>query len=577
MIDCPHGDRCSGCTQLGVPYAEQLAFKHRRLALALAPHPELGAVSARPTAPADPITGYRTRVKWMAGPDGSLGLFARGEDHAVVDIPACRVVSPALALVGQALRELRASPGWLRERLRAVDLREVQTPQGSRVLVTLVVEAARGLPAPVREATQAARLLAARRPEVIGVALNVTAPGAPQVLGPTTIVVHGVERADDELGDGAVEATFGSFVQAHRGVAVRMRAELAAAAEGPVLELYGGSGSTGLTIARRGFAVTSVESYAPASAAAGERAAREGLAFTAVAGEAASVAADERPGAFDLVVVNPPRRGLEPEVRRAIGRLGPRAVAYMSCDPATLARDLAHLARLGYVARGELGPNDMIPLTDEVETLAVLVRGAAPAPVVLGERAGLVAVAKAGHESVRALTARVRRMAGYEGATALHDPGDEVSGPVVFALAGGEAQLAAARVAVAAGESRWVVLARGATPRGGTVRRPAGRGREGSVKFRKRDRWLGHSLLELQVTRHEPRRLGALFRELGHPLVGDAQDAATARFFFDRHGLDRLFLHGEGLRFVPPGETEVWAIEVPGPADLPLPASPRLG
>mgnify|MGYP000965489350 CR=1 FL=1 len=76
------------------------------------------------------------------------------------------------------------------------------------------------------------------------------------------------------------------------------------------------------------------------------------------------------------MVVNPPRRGLAPLVREQIVRLAPQAIAYVSCDPETLARDLDHLSRLGYHGAA-LQPLDMIPLTEEVETLAML----KPAPI----------------------------------------------------------------------------------------------------------------------------------------------------------------------------------------------------
>ena len=95
------------------------------------------------------------------------------------------------------------------------------------------------------------------------------------------------------------------------------------------------------------------------------------------------------------------------------------------------------------------------------------------------------------------------------------------------------------------------------------------------MKFRRRERWLGHSLLELRVTGLDPRRLPGLFRELGHPLVGDAEDRPTARHFFDRHGLDRVFLDGRALQLVPPGEAEPWRVEAPSPGDLPLPGPPE--
>src|SRR5690606_20899830 len=99
---------------------------------------------------------------------------------------------------------------------------------------------------------------------------------------------------------------------------------------------------------------------------------------------------------FDAVVVDPPRRGLSPRVREAVAALAGEVIVYVSCAPETLARDLAHLAWLGWRA-ARLAPFDLMPLTAEVECLAVLARGAPPAPTVLYEDAALLAVAKPPH------------------------------------------------------------------------------------------------------------------------------------------------------------------------------------
>src|SRR5262249_44839998 len=140
-------------------------------------------------------------------------------------------------------------------------------------------------------------------------------------------------------------------------------------------------------------------------------------------GDAAAVAralakTDER---FDFVVVNPPRRGLGPGVRRAIAQLAPRAVAYVSCDPDTLAPDLADLAWLGYRARA-LHPVDMIPLTDHVEVVALLEPCALPAPRVLFDDGDFCAIVKRGYPSP----------AEREPRRILWSPDADESGPLVW-------------------------------------------------------------------------------------------------------------------------------------------------
>src|SRR6185369_3287841 len=104
---------------------------------------------------------------------------------------------------------------------------------------------------------------------------------------------------------------------------------------------------------------------------------------------------------FDAIVMNPPRRGVSPAAREAIALLGAPLLVYVSCDPDTLARDLDHFSRLGYTA-SELVPFDMIPLTEEVETVCVLRRSPASPPRVLYEDEDVLVVDKGPHEPVMA-------------------------------------------------------------------------------------------------------------------------------------------------------------------------------
>src|SRR5690606_14966130 len=129
--------------------------------------------------------------------------------------------------------------------------------------------------------------------------------------------------------------------------------------------------------------VLTVESFAPAAANARAAAEAQGLAplMEVKTGDVSEVVAQlatagER---FQAVVMNPPRRGISPTAREAISRLGAPLLIYVSCDPDTLARDLDHMTRLGYSST-ELLPLDMIPLTEEVETVVALRRTPPPAP-----------------------------------------------------------------------------------------------------------------------------------------------------------------------------------------------------
>jgi tRNA/tmRNA/rRNA uracil-C5-methylase (TrmA/RlmC/RlmD family) len=155
-VRCEHADPCGGCPLIALPYRDQLETKRARVAHALARHPTLASMTTLPVTPADPFVGYRTRAKLVVGSAeggtaAALGLFGKGGGHRVVDLPGCRVLSPALAVAAAGVRaailaaplDSPLAPLGTSERsaLRAVDLREV-VDGAARVLVTFVVQRA---------------------------------------------------------------------------------------------------------------------------------------------------------------------------------------------------------------------------------------------------------------------------------------------------------------------------------------------------------------------------------------------------------------------------------------------------
>jgi 23S rRNA (uracil1939-C5)-methyltransferase len=602
-VVCEHSQDCAGCPLIGRTYVEQLAVKRARVLHSLAPYTWLAAPFTEPVAPADPLFGYRTRAKLVVAPGAKLGLFARGGGHRVVDIPRCRVLAPALARVAAIVRtEIAAAEtdgGPLAPYdpagagcLRAVDLREVLDRGAASVLVTFVVQ--RDRVTSVGALERAARALSEASPDVVGVACNFHEGDAPQILGGETLPLAGRTSAPDRIGSSVHFATFGSFVQAHRGQAARVHGLVAEAcglsgegearSEGKrprVLDLYGGSGSIALGLASRGASVRLIESFAPAVAQARAAALAQGAAVEVqcddVAGAVRAIArAGER---FDAAVVNPPRRGMSPPAREWLARVEPPVIAYVSCDPDTLARDLDHFARLGYAAN-ELRPLDMMPLTEEVETVAVLRRRAVPLPRAVYEDDQIVVIEKGPHEPTipqgeyrGSLLARVRQMAGMDGAVAIHRLDIGTSGLVLFAR---RPELAAKwSRAVSAESTRTVYLAavRGVTAAKGAITRELndeGRAHAARTRYRRLAVTGGHSVLRVipeQGRMHQIRRhLGAI----GHPVLGDDRygHAATNRFFEEKHGLDRTFLHGVRLEIEHPDTGAPLVLEAPLPGDL---------
>ncbi len=591
MVECVHAAQCAGCPLIHLDVPTQLSSKRARVVTAVSHYPALELLYTRPVITAEPMVGYRGRAKLIVSPEGRIGLYARTGNHEVVDIPECRVLSPALVDVAAELRKLIADPpealrGLLLPFnpfaggvLRALDLREVRSESGASgaevppegdaigVLVTFVLQRDR---APSREdLKEMGRLLRPRLPRVVGIAANFHEADAPQILGPDTLALDGAVRAQDRIGPTFHLASFGSFVQAHRGQAAKVHQAVArevgkiegGAPGSPrrVLDLYGGSGAISLALAKEGHAVVMVESFAPATVNARTAAEAQGLKGLEVRtgdvadAAAALVNAKER---FDAVVVNPPRRGVSPAAREAIARLAAPLLVYVSCDPDTLARDLDHFARLGYLA-SELQPLDMIPLTEEVETVAVLRRSAPAVPKVIYEDEDMLVIDKGPHEPVGAdegadygssLLARCARLPGSpEGLLPVHRLDAGTSGLCMLAK-NERARAVWAEILGSSGRLIYLAAAKGVTPAKGAITRDL---REGGRSYPARTRYRrlaiasGHSILRVIPDGGRTHQIRRHLAAIGHPVIGDERygHLPTNRYFEEKHGLDRSFLH----------------------------------
>jgi 23S rRNA (uracil1939-C5)-methyltransferase len=558
-VSCPFAARCPGCAWIALAPAEQLRGKEALLASALAPYTR--ELRPLPAQAAEPLAAYRTRAKLAVAPGPRLGLFARGT-HEVLDLPGCPVLAPGLAAATAALRALMREPppgaeaalrpeGERGGRLRAVDLCEVESEAGRGLLLSLVLRAPEP---PAAALAAAADALFAALPALRSLALRLHDGRSPSLLGGPPRVLRGPERLVDRVRADApaVRVGAGSFVQVHRAQAARLQ-QAAERALGPVagrrvLDVYAGGGALGLALAARGAKPTLVEGFAPAAAAAREAAAQQGLPLEVRAASAErALPALVREGArFDAAVANPPRAGTSRRVREALAALVDGPLVLVSCDPRTLARDLADFRELGFRCE-RLEPWDLMPLTDQVESLAVLRRAEPPAPAVLHEDAALVAVAKPPGLARAGLLARVRKLPGRAAAEALFVPARGASGVALFG--------AAAALAGRAAEGTALALVRGVA---------RAQGRLGALRHRRRAVVAGHALLELRGPLAALATIPRALARIGEPVLGDERNghAPSNRHLFERAGLDRPFLHVASVRCAHPG---VGAPEVEAP------------
>jgi 23S rRNA (uracil1939-C5)-methyltransferase len=520
---CPHGDTCPGCPLLDLNYPDQLAYKFELVRAELSAYGELAALQVEPLKGAPAPLQYRTRAKLVAA-QGALGLYARGT-HTLLDIPHCRAFDPLVAEAVSALRGLLAR--W--PVLAGVDVARA----GARLLVTLIADEAAD-EAALRALAEA---LMARCPAVAGVASTRRARDAVQLLaaGHALLCGESALRVQSDASGPYHYLAFGAFLQAHAEVARLIYETLAARlfAQAPrprVLELYAGSGSLAASLAARGAEVVAVESYGPACERLTRAAHEQGLSISVVHADAAAALAalrarDER---FDVALVNPPRRGLAPEVRLSLAALAPAAIGYVSCRPSTLARDLAHFARLGFAAaRAE--PFDMMPMTEQVETLVWLQRRACAPLSLVAEDERRVVVEKPPFMDMDELTQKVRARCAQ--VTPELTLSARASGLVSFARG-------AAVPSEALPPVTFLVLARGVLRARGKLGSRAG----ASVHYQRSRVVSGHSLL--RVVAPDEAIVRKALAAIGHPVLGDAKrDRESARHFALRHGLDRSFLH----------------------------------
>lgn len=377
---CPGFGRCGGCVWQHLAYPAQLAAKHDRVTAALAEVPVVagGAVEIAPVRPSPEVTGYRNKGKYVAGASGDhlvLGAYVP-RSHDVVDTLGCRVVAPIIDEVATWVRGAAERAGLVayHERGRTGELRYVIVREAAGdVMVVLVVA-----PRTPRAKLESVAGALAHHPAVHGVVAveNDRRDGAIIPSGGAATVLRGHGHLVDEIAGVAVEVGAGEFLQVNRAQAAAMYARVVELAEvrpgTQAIDLFAGLGGIGLHLARAGAQVIAVEIDRDAVAQLRRAAQRASLPLTAIAGDVGDVRGQlgARP---DVVVVNPPRKGLSPSARGFLAELAAPTLLYVSCGPEALGRDLVALARHGYAADA-VEPFDLMPGTPQVETVVRLRR-----------------------------------------------------------------------------------------------------------------------------------------------------------------------------------------------------------
>ncbi len=372
--DCPYYGRCGGCDFRHMDRTEELAAKRQRVQDALR---RIGgsAVTVEGIDGGAPLH-YRNKSQYPVAADGSVGFY-KARSHQVVPVTQCLIQRPQADAAAQALRTYIASCGvsCYDEKTRRGLVRHLYI-RTNGVGQSLICVVANGKKLPREE--ELVRLLRQAAPETVGVVLGVNTQPTGAVLGTEYRTLWGADVLTDTLCGLTFRLSVPSFYQVNREMAERLyaRAVEFAGLTGTetVLDLYCGAGTITQVMARHAGRVIGAEIVPEAIEDAKANAKRnnvENVEF--FCGDASAVAADLAARGLrpDVICVDPPRKGLAPEVVRAAAQMAPRRIVYVSCDPATLARDVKLFGQEGYEAV-RAAAVDMFPGTANVETVCLL-------------------------------------------------------------------------------------------------------------------------------------------------------------------------------------------------------------
>ena len=373
--DCPYYGRCGGCDFRHMSYDEELWAKRARVQDALT---RIGGaeVTVEEILGAEQPLHYRNKSIYPISPAGEVGFY-RARSHQVVHVEHCLIQKPEADALAQAVRDYIArfqvepyNEATGRGLLRHL---YVRTSCRGESLACLLVNGSR-LP----HEQELVDMLRAAVPGVCGVVLGENTRRGNAILGDRYRTLWGRDYLTDTLCGLELRLSGPSFYQVNHDQAQRLyeKALEYAGLTGRELavDLYCGAGTITQVLARRARHVIGGEIVPEAIRDAEDSARRNGVGNVEfLCGDASRLAAELRQRGLrpDVICVDPPRKGLAPDVVEAAASMTPGRIVYVSCDPATLARDVARFAPLGYRPVRACAV-DLFPGTAHVETVCLL-------------------------------------------------------------------------------------------------------------------------------------------------------------------------------------------------------------
>lgn len=374
--ECPAAERCGGCCFAHISYEAELKIKYNQVADNFR---RLGGMEVKlnEIIPSPQASRYRNKAQYPVGSDGSatqIGFYAP-MSHRIIDCGDCRLQPEEFSSIIDVFRQCIAEDkiSVYDERSGTGLLRHIYLRKSFATGDIMVCAVTNG-----REFPQAERLVARlteEMPSVKGIVQNVNTKNTNVVLGGECITLWGSGFITDKLCGLTFNISPLSFYQVNHDAAEILYAKAAEYAaltgEETLLDLYCGTGTIGLTMASKAKKLIGIEVVPQAVENAIENARLNKIDNAEfICADAAQAVGDFSP---DVVIIDPPRKGCDEALPGIICKMSPKRIVYVSCDSATLARDCARFAQLGYTV-AEATPVDMFPRTGNVETVVLLSR-----------------------------------------------------------------------------------------------------------------------------------------------------------------------------------------------------------
>ena len=371
---CPIYADCGGCQLQHLSYSAQLKWKRQQVVDAIERIGKISGVEVFDTLGMENPLRYRNKMQFPAGKNLKIGCYARGS-HKIIDTSSCMIQNAQndkiLAAVRKIAKNFNIQP--YNEDTHRGFLRHVMGRVGSNgEFMIVLVTATKNFP----NEKNFVRALLKELPNVTSIQQNVQTFHNNVILGRETRILYGKSTIHDKIGNLRFNISARSFFQVNTAQAeILYKTALNFAnlhGNELILDVYCGTGTISLFMAKKARKVIGIEVVSSAIADAIKNS-RENHIKNAefIVGDAVNILPRINDYA-EVVIVDPPRAGCDKKVLETISTMNPEKIIYVSCNPATLARDLKILDDFGYKTK-KIQPVDMFPFTSHVECVAQLI------------------------------------------------------------------------------------------------------------------------------------------------------------------------------------------------------------